>query len=58
MMSPEWSRFLAQVVNSQWFYALPFEKQFDFRGAAVRTEMKSELPSWAIELLDQYEGKP
>ena len=58
MMSPEWSRYLAKVVNSKWFAALPFERQFDFRDAAVRTEMKRELPAWAIQLLDQNEGKP
>ena len=45
-------------MNSEWFYALPFEKQFEFRDAAVRTEMKSDLPAWAVDLLDQYEGKP
>ena len=58
MMSPRWSRYLAKVVNSDWFYALPFEKQFEFHEAVERTEMKSELPAWAIQLLDQNEGKP
>ena len=58
MMSAEWSRFSAKVVNSKWFYALPYETRFDFRDVAVRTDMKSDLPAWAIELLDQNEGKP
>ena len=57
MMRPEWSRFLGEAVNSDWFSALPLEKQIDFRDAAVRTETKSDLPAWAIELLDQNEGK-
>ena len=57
MMSPEWSRFLGEAVNSDCFLALPFEKQFEFRDAAIRTEIKSDLPAWAIELLDQNEGK-
>ena len=57
MMNAQWSRFLGGVVNSDWFLALPFEKQWDFRDVAVRTEMKSDLPTWAIELLDQNEGR-
>ena len=49
---------MGQVVNSDWFLALPDETRFEFRDAAIRTEVKTDLPEWAIELLDQNEGKP
>ena len=57
MMNPQWSRFLGGVVNSDWFLALPYEERSEFRDAAIRTETRSDLPAWAIELLDQNEGK-
>ena len=57
MMNPQWSRFLGQVVNSDWFLALPDEKRSEFRDAAIRTETRSDLPAWAIELLEQHEGE-
>ena len=57
MMNPQWSRFLGGVVNSDWFLALPDEKRYEFRDAAIRTEVRSDLPAWAIELLDLNEGK-
>ena len=48
---------MGEVVNSDWFLALPFEKRSEFRDAAIRTETRGDLPEWAIELLDQNEGK-
>ena len=53
MMSPEWSRFLAKMINSHWYYALPLGDQIRLRDE-VDVEKRNQLSEWATRMLDKY----
>ena len=53
MMSPEWSRFLAKMIHSDWYRALPLDDQIRLRDE-VDVEQRSQLSEWATRMLDQY----
>lgn len=53
-MEPQWSRFLAMMINSRWYKALSLDDQIRLRNSVTVTVKRGELSEWATLLLDKY----
>lgn len=57
MNNPKWSRRIAKVVNSKYFYSLPLEEQLKFRDLANKTSSFSDFFDWGKQIITKSEEK-
>lgn len=53
MLSAQWSREAAKVVNSKLFCELPVDTRETLRDALIRSEDKASLPPRLVKLVDE-----